>query len=103
MSNTAEKVETLQKMDIRKEVSRLNKASDKYLVVVAKMSKDGLSVDYNCESHNFPLNDMPMAGDYFRRMVRNQHEVQASKNLMSSEEKADLQAQEELKNRLELE
>ena len=89
------------KFEMRKEVSKLNKNKDRYIVALAKLSDDGMVIDYNCEAHNFPLNDMPLVMRQFPEMIKNQHQAEMNKVLMSSEEKAELKAAEELKSMLE--
>ncbi|MHA2401438.1 MAG: hypothetical protein ACXADH_00485 [Candidatus Kariarchaeaceae archaeon] len=87
--------------EMRKEVSKLNKTKDRYVIALARLSDDGMVIDYNCEAHNFPLNDMPLVMKQFPEMIKNQHQVEMNKLLMSSEEKAELKAAEDLKSMLE--
>jgi hypothetical protein len=97
MSQANELVNT----ELREKIGNLNKKKDKYVIFLAKMSDNGQVINYNCEVNDFPMNDMALAANSSQKMIRQHHEASKRKQSMTSQEKAELDAANDLKNMLE--
>lgn len=89
------------KTELRERIGNLSKKKDKYVIFIAQMSDNGELINYDCEVNDFPMNDMALASKASGRMIQNHYQASLKKHAMSSEEKSELKAQEDLKNMLE--
>ncbi len=84
--------------NLKNKIAKLTKEKDKYMIVLAKLSKDEQTIDYDIATWNFPIQDMPRAASKIQSMINLQNKEETRRLLEKPEDKEVREQAEELKN-----
>ena len=87
-----------QKANMQDKIAKLTKGKDKYMIVLAQLSKDENVIDFDISTWNFPINDMPKAASKIQSMINLQYKEETRKLLEKPEEREAREQAEKLKN-----